>query len=170
MAKSTMATMKRRRQRFRMFVALFVVAVMAIGLGLGFYFGGRGTKTAAGLFDEGQRAFSEGRYGDAIKLYGEGLKLEPNSAQGYNLVGVAYRSEYAQTRVQGLRTKELEAFRKAVELNPGYVEALLNLGQTLIDTGGTEEGIAYLRKVLEINPNHPDRVAIEQFIQQAGGQ
>ena len=106
----------------------------------------------------------------AIKLFEEGLALQPDVAEGYNLLGMAYRSEFARTGNAELQTREIEAFRKALELLPDYAEALLNLGQTLVNAGEKQEGVAYLEKFLEIEPDFKDRAAVEQIIQQSGTQ
>jgi cytochrome c-type biogenesis protein CcmH/NrfG len=158
---------RKRQQRLRAFVAAIIVGALALGLGLGFYFGGQTNQSAASLFDQGRQAFKEGKYADAITLYRQGLAKDPTSAEGYNLLGIAYRYRYLQDKVESLRTGEIEAFRKAVALNPNYVDALLNLGQTLLDTGAKQEAVVYLKKVLELNPDHPDRATIEQMIRQA---
>lgn len=169
MAKPSAAKKKRPRQLLKTFVALFVVFAM-VGIGLGVFLGGQSPKNAGELFEEGQKAVSEGRYADAIELYTEGLALQPDAAEGYNLLGIAYRNEFARTGDAEFQTREIEALRKALELVPDYSEALLNLGQTLVNAGEKQEGAAYLQKFLEIEPDFKDRAAVEQIIQQSGTQ
>lgn len=170
MAEPSMARKRRSRQRVRTYIALFVVIVMAVGVGLGFFLGGQSPKNAGELFEDGQKAVSEGRYADAIELYTEGLALQPDAAEGYNMLGIAYRNEFARTGDAEFQTREIEALRKALELVPDYSEALLNLGQTLVNVGEKQEGAAYLQKFLEIEPDFKDRAAVEQIIQQSGPQ
>ena len=51
--------------------------------------------------------------------------------------------------------ESLPWLRRAVEVNPGAVEALNLLGKTLADTGGGEEALPYLVKAAEIDPKDP---------------
>jgi Flp pilus assembly protein TadD len=44
-------------------------------------------------------------------------------------------------------------YRKAIEINPAYVEALDNLGNALVKQGRFEDGLAQYQKALEINPD-----------------
>ena len=46
----------------------------------------------------------------------------------------------------------VEQYRKAVELNPGYMEAYSNLGNALRQQGRLDEAMAHCRKALEIQP------------------
>ena len=62
-----------------------------------------------------------------------------------------------------------DLFRKVLEREPDSVDALLGLGESLMNSGSVKEGVGYLKKVLELNPDNPNRAAIEQLIQQAGG-
>jgi protein O-mannosyl-transferase len=45
-------------------------------------------------------------------------------------------------------------YRKALEINPNYVETHNNIGILLAQSGRTDEAIAHYRKALEINPNY----------------
>ncbi|MDC3031448.1 tetratricopeptide repeat protein [Prochlorococcus sp. AH-716-P08] len=60
--------------------------------------------------------------------------------------------------LQGLgRLKEAElSIRKALELNPNYAFAHLNLGGILKDLGNLKEAELSVRKAIELNPNSPD--------------
>jgi tetratricopeptide (TPR) repeat protein len=162
-----MSKKRRRQERLRAGVALFIVLVLALGIGLGFYLS-RGGQTAGDLFTQGEAAAEQGKYAEAIKLYSEGLKLQPKAAQGYILIGDLYKAEFQQTGSSDLRDKEIENYRNAVQLAPTNTTALLDLGQALFDSGAKEEGATYLQKLLELDPNRADRDQIEQLIQQTG--
>ena len=45
-------------------------------------------------------------------------------------------------------------FKKAIELNPNYINALYNLGVVYFEIDKYEESSVYFKKVLEINPKH----------------
>ena len=50
--------------------------------------------------------------------------------------------------------KEAELyFRKAIELNPDFAEAYLNLGNVLRDLGKLKDAEIFIRKAIELNPN-----------------
>jgi predicted O-linked N-acetylglucosamine transferase (SPINDLY family) len=58
------------------------------------------------------------------------------------------------------RIKEAEeCFRKAVELQPDFVEALTNLGTNLAHQGRREEALTLTREALRINPASPDALS-----------
>lgn len=61
-------------------------------------------------------------------------------------------------------------FEEALKQEPDSVEALLGLGQSLVLGGSPGEGVVRLKRALELDPENPNRAAIEQLIQQAGGQ
>ena len=52
------------------------------------------------------------------------------------------------------KLKEAElSVRKAIELNPNYAFAHLNLGRILKDLGNLKEAELSVRKAIELNPN-----------------
>ena len=162
-----MSKKRRRQERLRAGVALFIVLVLALGIGLGFYLS-RGGQTASELFVQGRKAAEQGNYNDAIKFFQDGVKKEPNSPEGYILIGNAFSDQFTQTRNERLMADAIDAYRKAVSLAPDNTEALLELGRALLATGAKQEAATYLKKVLALEPNRADRDQIEQLIQQTG--
>jgi len=122
------------------------------------------TKNATDYFEEGSLLFKKGSYDDAIKKYKKGLRREPRSAVGYNYLAVAYRGKYELLRSLDWREKEIEAFKKALELDPNFYLPYVNLGITYYDMGNFKEATRLLKKALEIFPEHPSRERIEQMI------
>ncbi len=121
-------------------------------------------KSATDYFEEGSLLFKKGAYDDAIKKYKKGLRREPRSAVGYNYLAIAYRGKYEQLRSLKWREKEIEAFKKAIELDPSFYLPYVNLGITYYDMGNFKEAARHLKKALEIFPEHPSRERIEQMI------
>lgn len=117
-------------------------------------------------FNKGAEYFQAGKYDEAIEMYKKGLELEPNSALGYNFIGMAYRFKYNTTRNAEYKNKEIEAFKKAVELDPTFWGAMINLGATYYYMGEKEKAALYFKKALEINPYHPEKAQIEKMIQE----
>ena len=123
-------------------------------------------KSATSYFDEGALLVKQGKYDEAIKKYKKGLQIEPRSAVGYNYLGIAYRYKYEQLRSLTWREKEIEALKKAIELDPHFYLPYINLGTTYYGMGSLKEAVLYFRKGLEIFPEHPSRELIEEMIQE----
>ncbi|MBV8175419.1 MAG: tetratricopeptide repeat protein [Verrucomicrobia bacterium] len=75
------------------------------------------------------------------------LVKNPACWMGYNNLGNALLQK-------GQVDEALAQFRKALEINPHYVEARSNLGAALFQKGQVDEAVAQYERVLEINPNH----------------
>lgn len=123
-------------------------------------------KSAAFYFDEGALLVKQGKYDEAIEKYKKGLRREPRSAVGYNYLGIAYRYKYDQLRSLNWRQREIEAFKKAIDLDPNFYLPYINLGSTYYGIGNLKEAALYFKKGLEIFPEHPSRDLIEQMIQE----
>jgi tetratricopeptide (TPR) repeat protein len=115
-------------------------------------------------FDQGAKMFEKAEYDKAIESYQQGLKLEPNSAVGYNLLGMTYRFKYNQSSNAEWRKKEIESFDKALKINPDYMPALVNLGATYYYSGEKQKAVPCLRHALEIYPEHPEAEDIKKMI------
>jgi tetratricopeptide (TPR) repeat protein len=123
-------------------------------------------KSATSYFDEGALLVKQGKYNEAIKKYKKGLRREPHSAVGYNYLGISYRNKYAQLRSLKWREREIEAFKKAIELDPNFYLPYINLGTTYYDIGNRKDAALCFKKGLEIFPEHPSREMIEEMIRE----
>ncbi len=123
-------------------------------------------KGATAYFEQGASLVKRGKYDEAIEKYEKGLQKEPRSAVGYNYLAIAYRNKYAQLRSLKWRQKEIEAFKKAIELDPNFYLPYINLGKTYYDMGNRKEATVYFKKGLEIFPDHPSREVIETMIRE----
>jgi tetratricopeptide (TPR) repeat protein len=112
---------------------------------------------------------NQGELDQAIEAYQEGLRLEPESAVGRNLLGMAYRMKFNQERDLRWKELELDAFREAVAVDSTYWPACINLGATLYFQGDHEEASRWFRRALEINPDNPERDRIEGMIEDSAG-
>jgi tetratricopeptide (TPR) repeat protein len=124
--------------------------------------------TAQSYFDEGARLFQSGDYDAAIAAYERGLLLEPRSAVGQNLVGMAYRFKYNAVRDSRYKDKEIAAFEAAVVADSTFAPALINLGATLYYLGRKPEAALHFRRALAVNPDNPEREQLEGFIREGG--
>ena len=57
---------------------------------------------------------------------------------------------------QGRLEEAIEAYKKALAINPDYAEAYSNLGVSLHDQGELEEAIEAYNKALAINPDYAE--------------
>lgn len=87
------------------------------------------------LIARGQEAYARGDYAAAVAELREAARRAPQFADVHHLLGVCLA-------LIGRPDEALEAFDRAVEINPRYVEALLNRAITLQEVGRYEEAHA----------------------------
>jgi Flp pilus assembly protein TadD len=76
---------------------------------------------------------------------------------------LTYRKDYAEA---------LQAFQRAIELKPDNADAHFAVGMAYVQSGQKALALAPFRRVLLLNPHHPDAEAIQDFIrriEQEGG-
>jgi predicted TPR repeat methyltransferase len=73
----------------------------------------------------------------------------PDQPDWYSNLGIVLQSN-------GQFEAAMEAFRRAIVLNPSHENALNNLGVLQRLHGRLDEAEASYRRVIELNPNHPD--------------
>jgi tetratricopeptide (TPR) repeat protein len=83
---------------------------------------------------EATALFQSGRYDEAEVLLLEIVKHNPLYANVYNMLGFIYSQ-------RNVLDKAAELFRQALNINPGYTEARLNLAITLADSGAYSEAL-----------------------------
>ena len=147
-------------------VAKIILPILALLITLDACAGLQDKKSATSYFEEGAFLVKQGKYDQAIKKYKKGLRIEPRSAVGHNYLGIAYRNKYAQLRSLDWRQREIEAFKKAIKLDPNFYLPYINLGTTYYNMGDLKEAALYFKKGLETFPEHPSRDLIEQMIQE----
>jgi superkiller protein 3 len=123
-------------------------------------------KTAQNLLDERIKLHQEGNFDASIQKYNEALKAEPNNSIAYNLLGMAYRFKFNQTGTQEYKTKEIESFKKAIDLDTKYWIAYKNLSASLYYQDRKKEAVPYLEKALELQPNDPEKKLLLQWIEE----
>jgi tetratricopeptide (TPR) repeat protein len=123
-------------------------------------------KPAKSFFDSGTALIKQGKIEAGIREYQKGLELQPHSAEGYTLLGMAYREKYRTMNDGKWRQEEISSFNKALQYDPKYVPALLSLGEVLYEQGEIAKAIPYFQKVLRYAPNHPAKAQLEAIIGQ----
>jgi len=108
--------------------------------------------------------FQQQDYDRAIENYERAIAVGAKSAGAYNMLGLAYRFKYQQTGKPELQQNEIDAFEKALSLDPKYWVVMINLGTTYYSRGDKAKAIPWFKKALALNPNHPEKAQIEKMI------
>ena len=112
------------------------------------------------LFAMGKIHLQADHWDRARELLSQGLKLSPDSADGWNALGAA---EVGAGNLQ----VALRNFDKAIALQPDLSSALLNAGQARVRLGDRVAGEKLFRRALEMNPK--DAVAANLIGELLGG-
>ncbi len=101
------------------------------------------------LFALGQVHLGAGRPDPARRYFEQGLRLKPDSADGWNnLGGVEMIGDHFAAA--------LKNYEKALALRPDMTAALFNAGQANLGLGNLDAGEQLFQRVLELKPNDPD--------------
>jgi tetratricopeptide (TPR) repeat protein len=130
---------------------------------------GCGTKTVQDHFREGEQQVAAGKLDEAIASYEAGLELEPGSAAGHNLLGMAYRLKYNALRSSEWKEKEIVAFERAEAADSTFWPAFINLGATLYYMGNPEGAASHFERALALYPQNPERAQLEAMIREGAG-
>ncbi|MGD8413851.1 MAG: tetratricopeptide repeat protein [Candidatus Latescibacterota bacterium] len=95
----------------------------------------------------GNIAYEAGDLELALEAYGKCLQIDDRHPYIY------YR--YGSLLVQAFRFSEAEAaFRRAIELDPGFVEPALDLAEIYVNTGRPNDAIPVLERAVSIDPSN----------------
>lgn len=83
-------------------------------------------------------------------LIAEVLRARPGNSGVHFINGLLLR-------MRGQYPAALEAYQRALELNPSFSSAYAHIGHTMIQTGRTAEGIAQIRYALRLSPKDSAR-------------
>lgn len=91
----------------------------------------------------------------AVKMFQSSVSLDAKYAQAWAHLGTTYTA-VAAFRFGGQEDyeKALEAYRKALELNPNHIEARIFMANMFTDTNQLNQAVPLLRDVLATNPNY----------------
>src|SRR3954463_3375312 len=102
--------------------------------------------------------FDAERYDDAIKWYGEALKLSPNNVDASTDLGVCY---YYSNQPD----KALEQFDRSLKIDPKHAKTLLNLG--IVRAFGKQDlegAMQAWQKVMEVAPGSQEAQAAKRAL------
>lgn len=111
--------------------------------------------------EEGNRLAYQGRFDDAIKLYGEALEINSNNAAAYNRRGniynlLAMKKALVDKNIpdaEYLRGQAIYDLNKAIQLNANYSEAYDNRGVTYYAAKNYSAAIKDFDRAIQLNQN-----------------
>src|SRR5258708_4385482 len=105
----------------------------------------RRTKAAVDELNDGLALYNKGfadNYKKAAEHFEKALQLDPTYSQASLYLGRTYNSLFDQTKAEA-------ALRRAIEIDPDYMEARVSLAGMLLDTGAVDESIRQLNFVTQ---------------------
>ena len=102
--------------------------------------------SALGHYAKAWLANEQNDFEQAVIEYREALKLDPQFAEAYNGLGVAYFNQDDEEAA-------IESFRKALQLSPNLIHARINLAMAYFEQGQIDEAIRENERALVINPD-----------------
>jgi tetratricopeptide (TPR) repeat protein len=94
------------------------------------------------------------KYAKARRHLTAALAHQPENARYHHLMATALLAEE-----RGDRQRAADHFRRSLELDPDQVKCLVDAGLLAVRLGHTEEGLARLRRAVELAPNDADVLA-----------
>ncbi len=119
-------------------------------------------KTAELVLSNADLDLTAGRFETAQKGAEKYLKIKPDDAKGYYLLGEIFR----QKNKEGDIEKALGHYRKAISVDPSYPEPHKGIGLIYHKQGERQKSGRHLNIYLSLFPQAPDRGYIEKYIKQ----
>ncbi len=98
-------------------------------------------------YEQATKAYQSGDYERAIEFFHKVLEVDSQFAPAYNSLGVIFRER------SGDVLDSVWYFEEAIKIDPDYLDAYENLGKVYQQANQPDQAIAYLQKVLAINPD-----------------
>ena len=95
--------------------------------------------------DRGRALLNSGNVNDAISMLSNAVSRNPNLAEAYNLLGVAYEAK-------GMRDRAFESLHKAVKRDENNADYLNNLGYLYFKNGEYDKAAKYLKRAVKFAP------------------
>jgi tetratricopeptide (TPR) repeat protein len=110
----------------------------------------RRDKAATDLLDKGIQYYQKGfeqNYKKAADLFEQAFKRDRTYSQAAYYLGLTYNALFEED-------KSAAYYKKAIEIDPDYLEAHADYAGMLLDTGGVDEAIRQINTVLTRQPKH----------------
>jgi len=95
----------------------------------------------------GSAQLAMGKTDDAIEHFTEALRKQPQMAEAFNDLGLAYarKADF---------NKAIECYRQALAIRPSYAQAHFNFGLALASTGRLDDTIEHYVQAVKISPGY----------------
>ncbi len=107
-------------------------------------------KKATDLLDKGIQYYQKGfeqNYKKAADLFEQAFKMDPTYSQAAYYLGLTYNALFDEDKAAAY-------YKKAIEIDPDYLEAHADYAGMLLDTGSVDEAIRQIDAVLTRQPKH----------------
>jgi serine/threonine protein kinase len=98
-------------------------------------------------YNKGREASKDGLRELAIEYYEKAISIDPNHANAYNNMGVAYGEQQNYTQA-------INCYQKAISIDPNHANAYNNMGVAYGEQQNYSQAISWYRKAISIDPNH----------------
>ena len=105
-----------------------------------------GDNAVDALLQEGIRLTEQGRYPEAVDVFGEVIKRAPDFAEGWNKRATVYY-------LMGEYDRSLADCEEVIRRNPIHFGALSGFGLIYLEKGDLEHAAEYFERALSVNPN-----------------
>ena len=105
--------------------------------------GSTSSSTQTSAYQRGVKAVEAAEYKQARKLFSKAVKDKPGNADAWNYLGFSNR------KLENF-DQALEAYRKALAINPDHLGANEYLGELYLQTGDLEKARDHLKKLSDI--------------------
>jgi tetratricopeptide (TPR) repeat protein len=100
--------------------------------------------------------FRKKDYNQALEAYRQSIRKDPGIARTYNNLGTLYLTQFVQTRDSRHRDHAVEAFNKALEIDPRLVSALNGRGSAYKFSNRIQESLKDWQTAISIKPDFID--------------
>lgn len=116
------------------------------------------------LIEVGNAYYDHRFYPQAIEYYQKALALKPDDVNVRTDMGTAMW-------YSGSPKEAVAEFEKSLKIDPNHAQTLFNMGIVKLDGLKDRAGaIAAWQRLLETNPNYPDRQKVQELMQKAKAQ
>lgn len=114
-------------------------------------------RARANIFVEsGRELYRTDQDDKAVAAFQEAIKLDPDSAEAYFRLGLAYDAVRKQSEAEEAYEKAIERYKKHLETNPKDAEGHYNLGQAYAGLRLHSEAVREYRQAAHLKPDDAD--------------